>query len=83
MTAGRRQGYVSGCQAGLGRGNATRRISAYALLVAIPTIIFSLYGTTFDHVPLLGEPSGYGVMLVVTVVVSLFAWWRLRRARWI
>ena len=61
----------------------TRKLSGYALLIAIPTIVFSLYGTNFHHVPLIGKSWGYWVMLGVTVVVCLFAWWRLRKAGWI
>jgi magnesium transporter len=65
------------------QANATRKMSGYALLIAIPTIIFSLYGTNFDHVPLLGEPWGYGAMLAITVLLFLIAWWRLRKSGWI
>jgi magnesium transporter len=61
----------------------TRKLSGYALLIAIPTIVFSLYGTNFHHVPLIGKSWGYWVMLGVTVVLCLVAWWRLRKAGWI
>ena len=49
----------------------------------IPTILFSLYGTNFEHVPLLGETWGYWVMLGLTFVLCGFTWWRLRVADWI
>ncbi len=65
------------------QADVTRKMSGYALLVAIPTIIFSLYGTNFHHVPLLSKSWGYGVMLGITVVLCLFAWWRLRKSGWI
>jgi magnesium transporter len=65
------------------QANTTRKLSGYALLIAIPTIVFSLYGTNFHHVPLIGKSWGYWVMLGVTVVVCLFAWWRLRKAGWL
>lgn len=65
------------------QGDVTRQMSGYALLIAIPTIVFSLYGTNFAHVPLLGERWGYGVMLVATAAVCLYAWRRLRRAKWL
>jgi magnesium transporter len=61
----------------------TRKLSGYALLIAIPTILFSLYGTNFHHVPLIGKSWGYWVMLGVTVVLCLFAWRRLRKAGWL
>jgi magnesium transporter len=65
------------------QADVTRKLSGYALLIAIPTIVFSLYGTNFHHVPLIGKSWGYGVMLGVTVVLCLFAWWRLRKTGWI
>jgi magnesium transporter len=66
-----------------GQGDITRRMSGYALLIAIPTIVFSLYGTNFNHVPLIGESWGYGLMLAFTVVLCLVAWRKLRTAGWL
>lgn len=65
------------------QGDATRKMSGYALLVAIPTIIFSLYGTNFHHVPLIHKSWGYGVMLGITLILCLITWWRLRKSGWI
>jgi magnesium transporter len=65
------------------QGDVTRQMSGYALLIAIPTIVFALYGTNFNHIPLLGKSGGYGVMLALTGILCLIAWWRLRRASWI
>lgn len=65
------------------QGDVTRRLSGYALLIAIPTIVFSLYGTNFNHIPLIDQDWGYGVMFGLTVVLCLVAWWRLRKADWI
>jgi magnesium transporter len=65
------------------QGDVTRQMSGYALLIAIPTIVFALYGTNFNHIPLLGKSWGYGVMLALTGILCLIAWWRLRRASWI
>jgi hypothetical protein len=65
------------------QSDITRKMSGYALLIAIPTIVFSLYGTNFTHVPLIGENWGYGVMLALTVVLCLVAWRKLRAADWL
>jgi magnesium transporter len=66
-----------------GQGDITRKMSGYALLIAIPTIVFSLYGTNFNHVPLIGESWGYGLMLAFTAVLCLVAWRKLRTAEWL
>jgi magnesium transporter len=65
------------------QSDITRKMSGYALLIAIPTIVFSLYGTNFNHVPLIGESWGYGVMLGFTLVLCLIAWRKLRTAGWL
>jgi magnesium transporter len=88
LLASAQQSYFSLTQGDANRlieqqGDVTRKLSGYALLIAIPTIVFSLYGTNFHHVPLIGKSWGYWVMLVVTLVLCLFAWWRLRKAGWI
>jgi magnesium transporter len=66
-----------------GQADITRKMSGYALLIAIPTIVFSLYGTNFNHIPLIGESWGYGVMLAVTLIGCLVAWRKLRTAGWL
>lgn len=50
-----------------------RRISAWAAIAAVPTLIASVYGMNFDHMPELAQPWAYpgviGVMLAVSVVL--------------
>ncbi|HEY4094651.1 MAG TPA: CorA family divalent cation transporter [Baekduia sp.] len=65
------------------QADITRKMSGYALLIAIPTIVFSLYGTNFNHIPLIGESWGYGVMLALTLIGCLVAWRKLRTAGWL
>jgi magnesium transporter len=61
------------------RNEITQRISAWALLLAIPTVIFSIYGTNFEHIPLIGESWGYFVAIGVTAVLCLAVFFWLRR----
>jgi magnesium transporter len=61
-----------------------QRISAYALLFAIPNAVFALYGVNFEHLPaILTRPYGYPVLLVLTAVLVALAAWRLRRTGWL
>lgn len=60
-----------------------RRISAWVAILAVPTMVFGLYGMNFEHMPELGSEFGYpGVLLFVAVVCGVLAW-RLRRAGWL
>ncbi len=65
------------------RNDITQRMSAYALLLAIPTIIFSIYGTNFKDIWILKEGWGYPVIMVLTAAICFFVYLRLRKAGWL
>jgi magnesium transporter len=66
-----------------GQGEITRRLAAYAALVAVPTMIAGVYGMNFEHMPELKWHLGYPVTVGVMVVLDLFLFWRFRKAGWI
>ena len=43
----------------LQESEVTKRLAAYAALVAVPTMIVGVYGMNFDHMPELRSPLGY------------------------
>ncbi len=55
-----------------------RRISAWAAIIAIPTMIAGLYGMNFRHMPELGWTWGYPITMVVILVAcfGLFRYFR-------
>jgi magnesium transporter len=55
-----------------------RRISAWAAIIAAPTLIAGLYGMNFRHMPELGWTFGYPVTIALIALVcgSLFAYFR-------
>jgi magnesium transporter len=55
-----------------------RRISAWAAIIAIPTMIAGLYGMNFRHMPELGWEWGYPITMAVIVVacVALYRYFR-------
>ncbi|HCX83864.1 MAG TPA: hypothetical protein DHV14_01750 [Micrococcales bacterium] len=60
-----------------------RRISAYAALITVPTLIAGIYGMNFDHMPelhwLLGYPASLALMLVVVLLLRR----AFRRSGWL
>lgn len=61
-----------------------QRISAYALLFAIPNAVFALYGVNFEHLPaILTQGCGFALLLALTAVLVLLVAWRLRRSGWL
>ncbi|MGX6449064.1 magnesium and cobalt transport protein CorA, partial [Patulibacter sp. S7RM1-6] len=60
-----------------------RKISAWAAIAVVPTAIFGLYGMNFEHMPELRWELGYPAVLVVTVLICVALYWRLRRVGWL
>jgi magnesium transporter len=60
-----------------------RKISAWAAIVAIPTLITGIYGMNFEHMPELGWRFGYPLALGVMAAVCLFLYTSFRRAGWL
>jgi magnesium transporter len=66
-----------------GQGEITRRLAAYAALVAVPTMIAGIYGMNFRHMPELAWELGYPVAIGMMVVIDVFLFTRFRKAGWI
>jgi magnesium transporter len=60
-----------------------RKISAVVGIIAAPTLIGSVYGMNFDHMPELGWALGYPMSLLLMVGSSLGIWIVARRAGWL
>jgi magnesium transporter len=61
----------------------TKRLAAYAALVAVPTLIAGIYGMNFDVMPELRWRWGYPVTLALMLGIDMFLWRRLRKAGWL
>ena len=59
------------------------KLSSWAAIVLVPTLIAGIYGMNFDHMPELHWRLGYPYALVVMVATSALLWWRFRRAGWV
>ncbi|MFJ6000472.1 magnesium and cobalt transport protein CorA [Streptomyces sp. NPDC092370] len=60
-----------------------RRISAFAALIAVPTMIVGVYGMNFDHMPELTWRYGYPAVLTVIVAACTLIYRALRRNKWL
>jgi len=60
-----------------------RKISAWAAIVAVPTMIAGIYGMNFEHMPELGWRIGYPLTLAVIGVACLTLYRLFRRAGWL
>jgi magnesium transporter len=64
-------------------GAITRRLAAWAAILAVPTAIAGIYGMNFDHMPELGTRYGYFVVLGVILLACAILYARFRRTGWL
>ncbi len=67
----------------IGESEVTKRLAAYAALVAVPTMIAGVYGMNFEHMPELKWEFGYPLTIWVMILIDVVLYWRFRRAGWL
>ncbi len=67
----------------LQENETTKRLAAYAALVAIPTMIAGVYGMNFKQMPELGWSFGYPMAVGLMVLIDSYLFFRLRKAGWL
>jgi magnesium transporter len=67
----------------LQENEVTKRLAAYAALIAVPTMIAGIYGMNFQHMPEIHWEHGYPVTLVVMALIDMYLFYRFRKARWL
>ena len=61
----------------------TRKLAAWAAILAVPTAIAGIYGMNFEDMPELKWHLGYPTVLAAIVVVCSVLYWRFRRLGWL
>jgi len=67
----------------LQENETTKRLAAYAALVAVPTMIAGVYGMNFEHMPELRWYLGYPVAIASMIAIDVYLFYRLRKAGWL
>jgi magnesium transporter len=60
-----------------------RKISAWAAMAAVPTMIAGIYGMNFDHMPVLHWLWSYPVVIAVMVVLDVLLYRQFKRRGWL
>jgi magnesium transporter len=61
----------------------TRRLAAWAAILAVPTAIAGIYGMNFEHMPELKWRYGYFLVIGGILAICGTLYWRFRRNGWI
>ncbi len=67
----------------MNENETTKRLAAYAALVAVPTLIAGIYGMNFDVMPELRWTWGYPFSLAVMFGIDAYLFRRFRKAGWL
>jgi magnesium transporter len=61
----------------------TRKLAAWAAILAVPTAIAGIYGMNFEHMPELKWRYGYLIVVAVIAAICSSLYWRFHRNRWV
>jgi len=67
----------------LAENETTKRLAAYAALVAVPTMVAGVYGMNFQHMPELKWLYGYPYALSLMFGIDAYLWYRFRKSGWL
>ena len=62
---------------------STRRLAAWAAILAVPSAMAGIYGMNFTHLPGLNSAYGWLVVLGLMAAACLFLFLRFKKARWL
>ena len=65
------------------QNEVVKQLAGWGAILAIPTVVFSLYGMNFAVMPELKWQFGYPALLAATTAACLLLWRRLHKAGWI
>ena len=60
-----------------------RKLSAWAGILAVPTLFSSFYGMNFKHMPELSYQYSYPVFIVTMLTICVLLWRSFRRIKWL
>jgi magnesium transporter len=65
------------------QNDEVKKVSAWAAILVVPTIITGIYGMNFERMPELAWTSGYPFALTLMVVLSVLLYGGFKRSGWL
>ncbi len=69
--------------ASVNQNDQVKKISAWAAILIVPTLITGIYGMNFDFMPELHWMFGYPIALLLMLTISLILYWGFKRRGWL
>ena len=67
----------------LQQNDITRKLAAWAAMIAIPTAVAGIYGMNFEHMPELSWRFGYPAALGTMAGICGMLYYRFKRRKWL
>ncbi len=67
----------------LSESEVTKRLAAWAAMIAVPTMVAGIYGMNFEHMPELKWQFGYPLSLAAMVVADAYLFYRFKKSKWL
>ena len=65
------------------QNDAVRRLAGWGAILAIPTVVFSLYGMNFQFMPELSHRFGYPFAIGLMIVSAILPYLYFKRKGWL
>ena len=67
----------------LAESEVTKKLAAWAAIIAVPTMVAGIYGMNFKTMPELEWAYGYPFSIAVMVIIDVWLYFRFKKARWL
>ena len=67
----------------LGESEVTKKLAAWAAMIAVPTMVAGIYGMNFEHMPELKWWFGYPLSLGAMLVADAYLYYRFKKSKWL
>ena len=67
----------------LSESEVTKKLAAWAAIIAVPTMVAGIYGMNFKNIPELNWEWGYPLSLVAMLAVDVYLYYHIRRLKWL
>jgi magnesium transporter len=67
----------------LSESEVTKKLAAWAAIIAVPTMLAGIYGMNFEHMPELQWTFGYPLAIATMVAVDVYLYVRFKKTRWL
>ena len=61
----------------------TKKLAAWAAIIAVPTMVAGIYGMNFEMMPELKWAFGYPLAVTVMVVIDVYLYFHFRKVKWL